>query len=74
MKKKDMVELQDQINEFEKETRRTKDVVTNTWKTLEWIHAETGIAYGFDKKVIDSQPDYYSSQQSEMLVNSKWCW
>jgi hypothetical protein len=30
-------------------TPRTQDVITQTWKSLEWIHAETGIAYGFNK-------------------------
>jgi hypothetical protein len=33
-------------------TRRIKDIVTKTWKTLEWIHGEAGIAYGLDKPMI----------------------
>jgi hypothetical protein len=33
-------------------TPRTHDVITQTWKTLEWIHAETGIAYGFNKPLL----------------------
>ena len=33
-------------------TQRTQDVITQTWKSLEWIHAETGIAYGFNKPLL----------------------
>jgi hypothetical protein len=56
-------------------TRRTKDMVTNTWKTLEWIHDETGIAFGFDKPMImlrDSQvnvgglPSYLASSDRQI--------
>jgi hypothetical protein len=33
-------------------TPRFLDSLTGLWKTLEWLHAETGIAYGLDKPLL----------------------
>jgi len=33
-------------------TPRFIDALTSTWKTLEWLHAEVGIAFGIDKPLL----------------------
>ena len=33
-------------------TRRSYDILTHTWKSLDFIHGESGIAYGIDKPML----------------------
>jgi hypothetical protein len=33
-------------------TRRYLDALSGMWRTLEWLHGETGIAYGLDKPLL----------------------
>jgi hypothetical protein len=33
-------------------TRRNYDQITSTWRTLEWLHSELGIAYGINKPLL----------------------
>lgn len=38
-------------------TGRYIDAITGVWRTLEWLHGETGIAFGLDKPLLLLKPD-----------------
>jgi len=33
-------------------TSRDMDLISGVWRTLEWLHGETGIAFGLDKPLL----------------------
>jgi hypothetical protein len=59
-------------------TPRNYDQITNTWRTLEWLYSEHGIAYGIDKPLLvlressvslDALPYYLDSFESTPKID-----